>query len=187
MSLVIVLQSTTLIARRAVVILPTLGYQVEQEVMKTCALDVALGLMLIIGNEDNGYFSVLLLGGYHRASHEGTKLSPSVWSWKVVGSDDGETLKQKGGKTLRFTCDSFLPWMVIPTAASQAPKQPLMSSASEAVRQISTQARDLLAWLSPAKCFQLVLGNWCQLLWGELLGTSWAVGRWALDCSWSLA
>lgn len=94
-------------------------------------------------------------------------------------------LKQEVGKTLRLTC--LLPWMVLPTAGSQTPRQPLMSSASKAVRQISTQARDLQAWLSPAKCFQLVLGNWCQLLWGELLGTSWAVGRWALDCSRSLA
>lgn len=92
---------------------------------------------------------------------------------------------QEAGKTPRPTCVSFL--MVLPTAVSQAPSQPLMSSAGKAVRKISTQARNLGAWLSPAKCFQLVLGNWCQLLGGALLGTSWAVGRWALDCSQGLA
>lgn len=54
MSLVIVLQSETLIARPAVVILLMLGCQVEQDVMMTCALDVALapfalGLRPILG------------------------------------------------------------------------------------------------------------------------------------------
>jgi hypothetical protein len=43
------------------------------------------------------------------------------------------------------------------------------------------------ACLSSAKCFQLALGNWCQLLWGEPLGTSCAAGRWARECGWSLA
>lgn len=68
MSLEIVLQSETLIARPSMVILPMLRCQVEQEVMKTCALDVALapfalGLRPILGNEDNGHIFPLLLGG----------------------------------------------------------------------------------------------------------------------------
>lgn len=105
---------------------------------------------------------------------------------ETVCSDDGETLKS-GSRQDPETHMCLLPQIALPPAVSQAPRQPLMSSAGKTLRQISTQAREQEAWLSPGKCFQLVLGNWCQLLWGELLGTSWAVGRWALDWSRSLA
>lgn len=72
----------------------------EKEVtLKTRALVVALaafalvasGLSLVIG--DNGYFSVVLLGGYHGTSNEGTKHGPSVCLWQAFGADDGETVK----------------------------------------------------------------------------------------------
>lgn len=43
------------------------------------------------------------------------------------------------------------------------------------------------ACLSQAGCFQLGRGNWCQLLWGELVGTSCAAGRQALECVGTLA
>lgn len=111
--LVIVLQSDTIIDRPALVSLPMLGCQVEQEVMKACALDVALahllcGLRPISGNEDNGHFSVLLWEDKIGLVHERTKLSPSVWLWKALMML--ETLEQEGGKTLRLICVSFPGW-----------------------------------------------------------------------------
>lgn len=81
MSLVIVLQSETLFASRAELTMS--GGQVETEVtLKTGALVVALapfcscGFRSLISNGDNGYFSVVLLGGYHGTSNEGTNTVP---------------------------------------------------------------------------------------------------------------
>lgn len=71
------------------------------------------GLSSLISNGDNGYFSVVLLGGHHGTSNEGTKHGPSVCLWQAFGADDGETVKP-GSREGSQTHTWFLPQCCFP-------------------------------------------------------------------------